>query len=104
MKSIVLEIFRWGIGGSDFDLFHPGGKNTVEGRRLLYWESEIDLGDSDVKGRRSIPVRIGKDVFAVKPLPGNRNAGYNSGHLLNAKRGYGSDHVVRGLAERAIGM
>ncbi len=47
---------------------------------------------------------IGKDVFAVKPLPGNRNAGYNSGHLLNAKRGYGSDHVVRGLAERAIGM
>ena len=49
-------------------------------------------------------MRIGEDVFAIKALPGNINARYKSEHLLNAKGGYGSDHVVRGLAKCAIGM
>ena len=64
--------------------------------------SETDLGDGSLIGRGSIPVREGKDMFAVFPLESRGNAAYDMKDRPDAGRGRGPDGIVGAQTKRAI--
>lgn len=59
---------------------------------------------SGVIGRRSVPIRVPKDLFSSFEIKGNGDPGYRNGELLYARCHRGSSDIMSALAQRAILM
>jgi hypothetical protein len=76
-------------------------KSHERSLRPRYMNSETDLGEGSLIGRGSIPLREGKDVFAVFPLERRGNAAYDMEDMLNRGRDRRPDDIVGAQTKRA---